>query len=433
MKRILEICIIIILMNLNLSAQTAEYPKGNVIFIHPDGTSLSVWNMTRILYAGPDNNLNWDLLPSIGLYRGHLSNTLTATSNAGGTIHAYGVKTSNTSYGFDNGDIPTARSGEKMSIFHEAIKAGIKTGLVNSGNIVEPGTGAFVAQVDSRSKSEEIAKQVILSGVDVIMSGGEEWLIPKGTKGIYCNDGKRTDGINLIEEAIKLGYHIVYSRDELFNLPNGTKKLLGVFAENHTFNDKSEEELIELGLKNYNEEAPTLAEMTDSALKILSHDNSQFILVVEEEGTDNFGNYNNANGMLEALKRADDAIGVARNFLSENPNTLIVTASDSEAGGPSLNGYTKERLPFDKTSPKTTQNGSPLDGVRGTESLPFISSPDKEGRRFPFLISWSSTADVYGSVIVRAEGINSGLIYGSIDNTDIYKFMYLTLFGKLLQ
>ena len=32
--------------------------KGNVIFIHPDGTSLATWNATRILYYGTDGTLN---------------------------------------------------------------------------------------------------------------------------------------------------------------------------------------------------------------------------------------------------------------------------------------------------------------------------------------------------------------------------------------
>ena len=73
------------------------------------------------------------------------------------------------------------------------------------------------------------------------------------------------------------------------------KKILGVFAAKHTFNDQSEEELLELGLPNYSPSAPTLAEMTAFATRFLSKDNSNFFLVIEEEGTDNFGNANNAN------------------------------------------------------------------------------------------------------------------------------------------
>src|SRR3712207_1684893 len=60
-----------------------------------------------------------------------------------------------------------------------------------------------------------------------------------------------------------------------------------------------------------------------------------FLLVAEEEGTDNFGNSNmNAEGIIEAGKRADRAIGVALDYAQQNPrNTLVITAADSDAGG----------------------------------------------------------------------------------------------------
>ncbi|MBS3945844.1 MAG: alkaline phosphatase [Melioribacter sp.] len=416
------------------SQPSSGFQKGNVIFIHPDGTSLAAWNATRMLYVGPDNKLNWDNLPNIGVYLGHLTNSLTATSNGGGTIHAYGVKVGVGAYGMDdNHQIPTARSGKKMSIIQEAMESGIKTGLVNSGSIIEPGTGAFVASVNARKENQEIARQTILSGVDVIMYGGEEWLLPKGVKGFYCSEGKRTDGLNLIDEAKKLGYKIVYTREQLKNISPDVNKLLGIFAEGHTFNDKTEEEQAKLNLVNFKPEAPTLAEMTDAAIKILSRNNQQFILVIEEEGTDNFGNKNNAKGMLEALKRADDALGVAMNFINSNPNTLLITCSDSEAGGMEAISYTEDYFPFDKPLPKSASNGAPYDGINGSESFPFRSAPDKFGRTFPFVINWSTTDDVCGSVLVRAAGLNSEYVKGSIDNTDIYKFMYLTLFGRLLK
>ncbi len=426
--------LLVLLLNINSIAQeNAEYPKGNVVFIHPDGTSVALWNAVRILYAGPDSTINWDLLPNIGIYLGHLTNSLTATSNAGATIHAYGVKVGTKAYGLDdNHEIPIARSGKQMSIMQEAIKSGIKTGLINSGSIIEPGSSAFVASVNKRAENAEIAKQVIESGVDVILYGGEEWLLPDGVKGYHCSNGKRIDGLNLIEQAKKNGYNVIYTKDELLNLPDNVEKLLGIFSEDHTFNDVTEEEQINQNLNNYKPNTPSVAEMAEAAIKILSKNNQQFFIVVEEEGTDNFGNKNNAQGTFEALKRADDALGVVLEYQKKNPNTLLITCSDSEAGGLETIGFTAEQLPFDKPVPKSAWNGAPYDGILGTETKPFISMPDKDGRVFPFVVAWSTNDDVYGSVLVRASGLNSEFVKGSVDNTDIYKFMYLTLFGKLL-
>jgi alkaline phosphatase len=171
--------------------------------------------------------------------------------------------------------------------------------------------------------------------------------------------------------------------------------------------------------------------MTDFALKFFSS-KGQFFLVVEEEGTDNFGNRNNANGKLSALDRADDAIGIVINFIKDNPKTTLVTAADSEAGGLEVSGYEIDNLDVNIPLSETDKNGAPIDGIKGTGTLPFISKPDKSGNTFPFGITWSSYGDLTGAVIARAHGLNANKMKGKIDNTDIYRIMYLTLFGKWL-
>jgi len=421
------------LLSINsLCQENQEVKTGNVIFFHPDGTALAGWNAIRVLYYGTDGELNWDRLSNIGLYQGHTKNTLTSSSEGGATMHAYGEKVELLSYGMDGNKPLTSGSGSNLSIMMEAKSEGINIGIINSGKIVEPGTGVFVASDESRGNEDAISKKIIESGADLIFSGGEENLLPLGVKGIF-GLGKRKDGLNVIELAKQLGYKVIYTKEELFSISNETEKVLGIFAHSHTFNDKSEEELIQLGLNNYQPEAPTLAEMTEAAIKFLSSKKGNFFLVVEEEGTDNFGNANNANGYFEALKRADDAIGVALNFYSKNPNTLIITAADSEAGGLEIYGFLEKDMPRDKPLPLTAHNGAPLDGINGTSSKPFLTAKDKNGNQFQFAVAWSTNDDVYGSVIAKAEGLNSELMKGKIDNTEIYRIMYATLFGVILK
>ncbi|MCF8242275.1 MAG: alkaline phosphatase [Melioribacteraceae bacterium] len=405
--------------------------KGNVIFIHPDGTGLATWNALRLLEVGPDAKLNWDKLSNIGLYRSHTKNSLTTSSHAGATMHSYGVKVDRDSYGMNHHKKLTALSGKQMSIMQEAMAAGVKVGIVNSGSIIEPGTGVFVASDSSRRHYEAITRKIIESGAEVIMSGGEGWMLPKGTQGKF-GEGKRNDNLNLIDAAKSMGYSIVYTKDELKNLPDDTEKVLGVFAYEHTFNDQEEEVQAELGLNNYLETAPSVSEMTEAAVKILSRENKQFFLVVEEEGTDNFGNHLNANGMLEALKRSDEAIGVAVEYYSKNPNTLIVVASDSEAGGMEVIGDPVEYMNPGEPASANDPGGAPIDGIAGTQTKPFMSKPDQFGNSFPFIIVWSSVYDTYGSVVAKAHGLNSDLMKANFDNTDIYRLMYATLFGKRL-
>jgi alkaline phosphatase len=422
--------LIVISFNIILISQT-EIQKGNVIFIHPDGTGLADWNALRMIKVGPDSEINWDKLSGIGLYQGHIKDRITSSSNAGATIHAYGVKADLDDFGLIDDQKPTSRSGKKLSIMEEAKQNGIKIGIINSGSIEEPGTAVFVASNLKRANYTEIAKDIIQSGADLIFSGGEDFLIPEGTKGRFSSNGKRKDGINLIDWAIENGYKVVYTKDELAAASTDEKKILGVFAARSTFNDKSEEELDSLGLKNWNETVPSVAEMTDYALRFFGN-KGQFFLVVEEEGSDNFGNQNNANGKLSALDRADDAIGVVINFIDKNPNTTLVTAADSEAGGLEVAGYEIDNLAIDKPLPIKDANGAPIDGIKGTGTLPFVSKPDKNGKSFAFGIEWSCFGDVTGSVIARAHGLNADRMHGKIDNTDIYRIMYLTLFGVWL-
>lgn len=409
--------------------------QGNVIFIHPDGSSVAHWGAARILYKGADGRLNWDEMSNQAVYLGHIKNQLTATSNGGAVTHATGVKVNADSFGLDETGKPVvALSGKPQTIMEEAIAAGKGTAIINSGIITEPGTGAFLAKSTNRRNFADITKQIVESGADVIFGGGEVWYLPKGTAGRHTSaqQSQRTDGINLIEVAKKKGYTVVYTRDELLKLPADTKKVLGIFAAGDTYNDDSEENLKKQGLPLYVPSAPTVAEQLQVTFRILSQKRRNFLIVLEEEGSDNFCNFNHAAGCLEAMKRADDAIGVAMNFIQKNPKTLLVTAADSDAGGLELVGATEKDFPLDKPLPEKSFNGAPWDGRDGTGSLPFISAPDKQGKRFPFAIAWSGFGDNAGAIVAKAHGFNAQLLQGTVDNTDIYRLMYRTLFGRTL-
>lgn len=154
--------------------------------------------------------------------------------------------------------------------------------------------------------------------------------------------------------------------------------------------------------------------------------------MVEEEGTDNFSNNNNASGMIEAMKRADDAIGVAQGFLKNRPDTLILTAADSNASGPAIVAGTIKAMPVDRPLPLIDRNGAPMDGIDGAGTRPFVSAPDARGVRLPFAIAWSTVNDGSGGVVARADGLNSDRVKGNFDNTEVYRVMYLTLFGQWL-
>lgn len=472
----------------------------------------------------------------MAVYRGHMNNVLTGTSNGGATTHAFGYKVDGLgSFGKDgdgNLNPPTDRfiralSGYPGSIMREAANAGIPVGLVNDGHIAEPGTGAFLAEVGNRDNWQEITRQMIMGrpGMNdvapwVIMGGGEADTRPRGTELLHRNVNQergqpvnsqvslRQDDLDLEaywdaqgsgdmrnDPLVQDDWIVVKTRADFERLrqalnayPNYAPRVLGIFAFQDMFNDRNEQDLIQRGFvrpgmqpnevgennesrivlwgdhdpnrPGYN--PPKFAEMVDVAITILDRaasqqtraENRRFFLVAEQEANDNFGNNDNAVGMLHAMKDTDDAIGVALRYQERNPRTLILTAADSDAGGmqvaspnktgvtPPTNVIAPGQLPDNAGNvnvnpatglPAVTATG---DGVEGRGTRLFLSAPDQFGKRMQYAIVWAGTPDFHGGILSRAAGLNAGLLNSvfsaRFDNIDVYRMVYTTLFGRLL-
>lgn len=399
---------------------------GNVVFFHPDGAAVNHWTAARIHTVGPDGQLHWDRLPGIGVYTGHMADRLTGSSHGGATVHAYGIKVAVDSFGM-NDETPIATP----SLGREALDAGRALALVNTGDITEPGTAVFVASVPNRGDREEIARQVIESGAQIILSGGETWLLPEGTTGRH-GAGSRTDGVNLIARAEELGFTVVYTREELLALdPATVGQVLGVFAHSHTFNDQDFEINAIQGLPTFVETAPTIAEMAAFALAAVADDPEGFFAVIEEEGTDNIANSMNAAGTLEALARADEAIGVIRSFVDGRTDTLMLVTADSDAGG--LQVFSGRGVAHGRHLPAAMAGGGVPLGQEGRLGRSFLSAPDANGMRHPFAIAFVDYDDMAGGILVRAAGLNADQVRPLMDNTDIHRLMRATMFGPAAQ
>lgn len=483
-----------------------SFETGNVIFFHPDGTGLNHWNAARMYWYGPDGALNWDQLPEMAIYRGHMSDRLVGTSNGGATVHAFGYKVLGPgSFGQDGGIDPeeegsegrpiNALSGFSGSIMREAAAAGMPVGIVNDGDLPEPGTGVFLTEVGDRNLSNEIARQLLdgRPGFEgeplpkVLLGGGEGFFLPADTPACEAEitlecylhadqvNGRgpaRDDGRNLLLEASELGYEVIRTRAEFETLwdaiqadPAYAPMVLGLFARDDIFNDTTEERLIGLDLVDENMadtkdgrliiwgshpetpgyNPPTPAEMNTMALELLKRHSAAaglpFHLVAEVESTDNVANNANAIGTLRALKAADDTIGVFRAFIAENPNTLLLTAADSDAGGLQVFGpapVSDDNVTISTGNPTGIglNQGFPLDGIEGQNTAPFVAAPDAFGTELDFAVGWVGTNDVAGAIISRAEGLNADLLRtefsAQFDSTDVYRMQYVTLFGKLL-
>jgi alkaline phosphatase len=218
--------------------------------------------------------------------------------------------------------------------------------------------------------------------VNVLLAGGEDDWLPETETGCYPNPGHRTDGRNLITEAIANGYtYVCEAKDlEVLDLENESH-FLGLFADDGM-------------LRPY---TPTLPMMTTTAIDVLSQDPDGFFLMVEGGQIDWAAHMNDGGDVITDVLGFDSAVARALDYASINPNTLIIVTGDHETGGMSAD---------------LVSSGQP------DEDGPFLM-PDGT----PFYINWTTIYHTGVDVPVTAFGPNSEFLIGTYENTHIYEVM----------
>lgn len=135
--------------------------------------------------------------------------------------------------------------------------------------------------------------------LNVIMGGGLRSFIPD-----YDAPGRRKDERNLTAEWMTNHPNGEYVTDlqEMIGIARDTEHVLGIFAPSHMhFNADRDQE-----------QEPSLAEMTATALKVLKRNHTRgFLLVVEAGKIDLAHHYNNAFRALDDTLALDEAVEVA--------------------------------------------------------------------------------------------------------------------------
>ncbi|MDA0170766.1 alkaline phosphatase [Solirubrobacter taibaiensis] len=138
---------------------------------------------------------------------------------------------------------------------------------------------------------------------------------------------------------------------------------------------------------------PTLAEMTDKAIKLLQGNNKGFVLQVEGASIDKRDHASDACGQIGELIGMDDAIGIAQEFQRTHPDTLIVVSADhshtSQIIGPTT-------VPRGQYTTLQTVDGAPIRIAYGT--APIAGSQSHTGATVPVFASGPRAADVTGTI-----------------------------------
>lgn len=234
--------------------------------------------------------------------------TYVTDSAAGATALATGVKSYNGAISVNRQHIPI---GTMMQI---AKRLGKANGIVASSQINHATPASFLSHNKTRRAYNEIADMYYdyrINGktvADVMLGGGTSYFI-------------REDR-NLVEEFKKEGFQYADSWQQLDKLTTTPAMAL----------------LSDVALPaalNTDVESP-LATLTTKALELLTPAEKGFVLMVEGSQIDWCGHDNDIACAMAEMHDFAKAIRVAKEYVDQHPDTLLVITADHETGGLSL-------------------------------------------------------------------------------------------------
>ncbi|SHN26097.1 alkaline phosphatase [Gracilibacillus kekensis] len=432
----LSTCLVLSAMSIPVFADKPDFAgKGNgngkggkkvenVIYMIPDGFSADYAANYRV-YKGED--AVWDAHLK-GMFTTYSANADITDSAAAGTALATGVKTNNGVIGLD------PEGNELSTILDAAEEDGKSSGLVATSTITHATPASFVANVEDRNNQTEIARQYISSEVDVLLGGGQNMFLPEA-------EGGNQEELNLIEEASEAGFTYAQTREELLDSTDieveDGEKLLGLFAEEALAPELHRDESVE----------PSLAEMTETSIDILSEDKDGFFLMVEGSQIDWAGHANDAAWAMSDVAAFERAVEAAMEFAKKDGKTMVIVAGDHDTGGMTtgtgavsglhadiLNDVTATgdfmaaQLDEGRSNVKEvveehtnlTLTEEEVQSIQAADSAPFAINTVVSNHAG---IGWTSTNHTGADISIYAYGPQADKFVGFHDNTDLPKIL----------
>lgn len=388
--RTAAVCLLLLAVNTGiLGAQEEILHYHNVIVLIPDGCGIPHMTITRWCKGTPLAQDSMD----VSLVHTFSANSMITGSAASATAFATGHKTWEASGKArcvsiqpdslllpSASELPsTARWRPVATVLEGARLSGKAVGLVSTCRASHATPAAYASHWHSRYDDNIIMEQMVYQGLDVLLAGGFQYLFDENIKipGSTAK-GKRHDGENFYEVLNARGYAIVTVKDQFKALSPATQKLWGMFAHNHMVHD--------IDRKQFAPHEPSLAEMTQTAIDILSKDPYGFFLMVEGSQIDWSSHDNDPVGTITDYLAFDHAVQVALDFARSRPEqqTLILMFPDHDNGGMSLGHCNMDTYMFhpDDMSRVIAAASLTADGVaRLIEAKIDRSNPDKKAIR----------------------------------------------------
>ncbi|WP_428675251.1 alkaline phosphatase [Roseibium sp.] len=316
----------------------------NVILLVADGNGVGTNYATRLFDGqqkgnfGDENVLAHETFPHLALAKTYNVNAQTPDSAGTGTAMHTGVKTKAGVIGVDEtlnrGDCSQVEAATIANAAEVFSAMGKSVGVISTARLTHATPASAYAHAADRNFEDnsklpegcavpDIAAQMIEAmkdgKIDIALGGGRRHFLPKDVTDEEGKGGKRTDGKNLIEDARAAGVQYVHD-DETFKAAklDGTP-VLGLFESSHMKYeaDRTGE--------------PSLAEMTEAAIKALQTNDEGFFLTIEAGRVDHANHDGNLARVVRDGVAFADAVAKADELTNDEDTLIIVTADHEHA------------------------------------------------------------------------------------------------------
>ena len=304
-KKSMLIASLLLVFTLTFTAAVQADVK-NVILLIGDGLGMGQIDVTRYLSGGKDHELELMKLPET-------ANMMTSSTEGVPDSAAAGTAMS-TGHKVYNGAIAMNEEGEELdSVLDIAESKNMATGVISSNTVTDATPGAFIASVEDRGMGAEIARQALENEVDIMFGGGREDFMEEEA------------GEDLIAKAEEDGYQYVSDKNELAEVSPTAGKVLGLFNDSYMnyINDRDE----------LNSQEPSLEQMTEKAIEVLSENENGFFLMSEGARIDHAAHAADIPGVVAETLDFDASVEAAMEFAEENEDTLVIVTADHETLG----------------------------------------------------------------------------------------------------
>ena len=456
-----------------LTAAHSAAERRNVILFIGDGMGVSTVTAARIFAGqlagadGEEHNLSFERFPHLALVKTYTIDQQVPDSAGTMTAIITGAKTRSgvlsVSREVARGDCAAGLERPLTTLLERAEDAGFLTGIVTTTSITHATPAAAYAHAAERdwehdalmpkdaaeAGCRDLARQLVEfaagDGIEVMLGGGRAHFLGAEQPDPEYPDrtGRRRDGRDLVEQWLSGDRRRAYAwrLEQLDALGDGPKQVLGLFEPSH----------MQFEADRAKAQEPSLARMTEFALRRLRNRGRGFFLLVEGGRIDHAHHFGNAYRALVDTVALDAAVAQAEAMTDPADTLILVTADHSHTL--TISGYPRRGNPIlgkVETAPGVLAKdrfGNPYatlsyaNGPGWREQLPDLTKTDTEAPDFIQLAAFPTFMQTqFGPVLVEthggedvaayAKGLNAAALRGLIEQNLLHDLMFEALFER---